>query len=190
MPDPFISELWTSLKAARTHPGIYYLIFTIALSMIAFEAKARQLDLPIFVYGMESLAIISSVLGLIVTTSHYWNSTRSKNVPPLSEPSNSPMPEAQPWGGSINRNDRATKQSPAGATNASRIHLDPGLLVGKPIIRGTRLSVEFIIELLAIGWNETEILENYPGLEPADITACLVYAHDCLTAEKIFPVAA
>ena len=54
-----------------------------------------------------------------------------------------------------------------------RIAIDPAVLVGKPVIRGTRLAVEFIIDLLAQGWPESEILRNYPGLTSHDIQACL-----------------
>ena len=45
-----------------------------------------------------------------------------------------------------------------------RIVVDENILVGKPVVKGTRLGVEFIIDLLAHGWNEEEILQNYPGL--------------------------
>ncbi|GET37604.1 protein of unknown function DUF433 [Microseira wollei NIES-4236] len=55
----------------------------------------------------------------------------------------------------------------------SRITLDPNILVGKPIIKGTRLAVEFIIDLLAQGWTTDEILRNYPGITLEDIQACL-----------------
>ena len=61
-----------------------------------------------------------------------------------------------------------------------RIVLDPSILVGKPIIRGTRLSVEHIIELLANGWSQSEVLASYPALKQSDILACLGYAHACL----------
>ena len=47
----------------------------------------------------------------------------------------------------------------------TRITLNPDILVGKPIIRGTRLAVEFIIDLLAQGWSTDEILRNYPGYQ-------------------------
>ncbi|MFB2919059.1 DUF433 domain-containing protein [Aerosakkonema funiforme] len=57
-----------------------------------------------------------------------------------------------------------------------RIVIDPEILVGKPVIKGTRLAVEFIIELLAQGWSEADILRNYPGLTQEDIKACLSYA--------------
>ncbi len=57
-----------------------------------------------------------------------------------------------------------------------RITVNPEVLVGKPVIRGTRLAVEFIVELLANDWSEAEILANYPGIEHADIRACLAHA--------------
>ncbi|HPH48615.1 MAG TPA: DUF433 domain-containing protein [Methanothrix sp.] len=57
-----------------------------------------------------------------------------------------------------------------------RITLDPKILAGKPVIKGTRLAVEFVIDLLANGWTETEILKNYPRLSREDILACLGYA--------------
>jgi uncharacterized protein (DUF433 family) len=71
-----------------------------------------------------------------------------------------------------------------------RIVLDPESLAGKPIIRGTRLSVEFVIGLLADGWTEKDIRANYPGLVHEDILACLAYARDTLSSEKVFPSAA
>ena len=63
-------------------------------------------------------------------------------------------------------------------TEPARIVLDPLVLAGKPAVRGTRLSVEFIVGLLADGWSEAEILENYPNLQRDDIRACLAYARD------------
>jgi uncharacterized protein (DUF433 family) len=71
-----------------------------------------------------------------------------------------------------------------------RITLDPDVLVGKPVLHGTRLSVEFIIGLMADGWNEGDILENYPGVTHDDLMACLAYARDALSSEKVFPSAA
>lgn len=71
-----------------------------------------------------------------------------------------------------------------------RIVLDPNILSGKPIIRGTRLSVEFVIGLLADGWSEANVLDSYPGLTRDDILACLAYARETLSTEKIFPSAA
>ena len=71
-----------------------------------------------------------------------------------------------------------------------RIVLDPEVLAGKPVIRGTRLSVEFVIGLLAEGWNETDIMTNHSGITHEDIMACLAYARDALSSEKVFPSAA
>jgi uncharacterized protein (DUF433 family) len=71
-----------------------------------------------------------------------------------------------------------------------RIVLDPQILAGKPVIRGARLSVEFVIGLLAEGWSEADIPSNYPGLAHDDIIACLAYARDILTSERVFPTAA
>jgi uncharacterized protein (DUF433 family) len=70
-----------------------------------------------------------------------------------------------------------------------RIVIDPNVLVGKPVVKGTRLAVEFIIELLAEGWTEDDILRNYPGLTHEDVQACLGYASATLKAEKIYPMA-
>lgn len=69
-----------------------------------------------------------------------------------------------------------------------RIVIDPGILAGKPVVKGTRLAVEFIIDLLAQGWSEADILRNYPGLTPDDIRACLAYAGAILKAEKVYPI--
>jgi uncharacterized protein (DUF433 family) len=69
------------------------------------------------------------------------------------------------------------------------IVLDPAVLAGKPVVRGTRLSVEFVIGLMADGWSEADILANYPGLSREGIAACLNYARDLLHSEKVFPAA-
>jgi len=71
----------------------------------------------------------------------------------------------------------------------SRIVLDPDVLAGKPVIRGTRLSVDFVIGLMADGWTEADILRNYPGLTREDLAACLAYARDVLKSEKVYPAA-
>lgn len=75
-------------------------------------------------------------------------------------------------------------------TKHPRITLDPAVLAGKPVIRGTRLSVEFVIGLMADGWMEADIMTNYPGITHADVMACLAYARDTLSSEKVFPSAA
>jgi uncharacterized protein (DUF433 family) len=67
-----------------------------------------------------------------------------------------------------------------------RIVVDPKILVGKPLVKGTRLAVDFILDLLAQGWSHDEILRNYPGLMTEDIHACLAYARDMLRSEKVF----
>jgi uncharacterized protein (DUF433 family) len=72
-------------------------------------------------------------------------------------------------------------------TDLSRIVLDSAVLAGKPVVRGTRLSVDFVIGLLADGWSESEILRDYPGLSHEDITACLAYARETLRSEKVYP---
>jgi len=71
-----------------------------------------------------------------------------------------------------------------------RITIDSGVLVGKPVIRGTRISVEHVIDLLASGWTTEEILRNYPRLTQADILACLNYAGQVLHSERIYPIPA
>ena len=71
---------------------------------------------------------------------------------------------------------------------AERIILDPKVLSGKPIVRGTRISVEFVVNLLANGWSEQQIQDSYPNLTATDIRACLAYAAEVLQAEKVFPL--
>jgi uncharacterized protein (DUF433 family) len=61
-------------------------------------------------------------------------------------------------------------------------------LGGKPVIRGTRLAVEFVLELLGNGWTAEEILRNYPGIEHEDIRACLAYASNALKSERVLPL--
>jgi uncharacterized protein (DUF433 family) len=76
------------------------------------------------------------------------------------------------------------------ATDHPRIAVDPQVLTGKPVIRGTRIAVEFVIGLLAEGWTEADILDAYPGIGHDDVIACLAYARDTLSAERVFPSAA
>ncbi len=68
------------------------------------------------------------------------------------------------------------------------ITIDPKVLTGKPVLKGTRLAVEFIVNLLAQGWSEAQIVENYPGIGQDDIRACLQYAGEVLKSERVFPV--
>jgi uncharacterized protein (DUF433 family) len=69
-----------------------------------------------------------------------------------------------------------------------RITVDPKVLSGKPIIKGTRIAVEFILDLLANGWTTEEILKNYPQLKKEDVMAVLKYAAEILTEEKVYPL--
>ena len=69
------------------------------------------------------------------------------------------------------------------------ITIDPEVLVGKPVVKGTRLSVEFVIGLLSQGWPEAEIVRNYPGITAVQIQACLAYAEEVLKTERVFPIA-
>lgn len=69
----------------------------------------------------------------------------------------------------------------------NRISINPAVLTGKPVIKGTRLAVEFIVELLSQGWSFDEIMESYPPLTKEDIQAALHYATEMLKAEAIFP---
>lgn len=66
------------------------------------------------------------------------------------------------------------------------IHSDPTILAGKPVIRGTRLSVEFIMQLKANGWTEDAILSNYPALSQEMLQASFAYAADCISDESIY----
>ncbi len=69
-----------------------------------------------------------------------------------------------------------------------RITVDPKVLVGKPVIRGTRLAVEFLVELLAEGWSHDDVLRNYPQLTEEDIHAALHYATERLKLERVYPL--
>jgi len=67
-----------------------------------------------------------------------------------------------------------------------RITFNKDILCGKPLIRGLRISVEMILELLAKGATEEEILQDYPHLEPDDLRAALLYAHHMVAQEEVF----
>lgn len=69
-----------------------------------------------------------------------------------------------------------------------RIIVDPKILTGKPVVRGTRISVELVVELLAAGWSHEQILASYPHLSEEDIRACLGYASELLREEKVYPL--
>jgi uncharacterized protein (DUF433 family) len=71
-----------------------------------------------------------------------------------------------------------------------RVEINPEVLAGKPVVKGTRVAVDFVVGLLAEDWTEADILENYPGLTHEDIRACLAYASERLRAEKVYPLKA
>ncbi|MBL7177613.1 MAG: DUF433 domain-containing protein [Desulfobacteraceae bacterium] len=71
-----------------------------------------------------------------------------------------------------------------------RIVLDPKVMVGKPVIRGTRLTVDFILNLLAHGATEKEILTEYKGLTEEDIRACFLFATKALKDTDFMPLVA
>jgi len=70
-----------------------------------------------------------------------------------------------------------------------RISLNPQVMTGKPVIRGTRIPVELIVRMLAQGIPERDILREYPRLQPDDIRAALAYAAQVLAYEDVFPLA-
>jgi uncharacterized protein (DUF433 family) len=69
-----------------------------------------------------------------------------------------------------------------------RIALDPKIMTGKPVIRGTRLTVEYILNLMAHGASDTEILDEYKGLTREDIQACLLFASKSLENTAFMPL--
>ena len=69
-----------------------------------------------------------------------------------------------------------------------RIVVNSEILAGRPVIKGTRISVEFILDLLANGWTTEKILKNYPQLCKEDILAVLKYATEILAEEKVYPL--
>lgn len=68
-----------------------------------------------------------------------------------------------------------------------RIVMDGAVLAGKPTIRGTRISVEFVIDLLARGWQTEDLLKEYGHLTADDVRACLAYASESLQSERVYP---
>lgn len=69
-----------------------------------------------------------------------------------------------------------------------RIVVDPNVMVGKPVVRGTRIPVETIVRMFAAGMSEGEILKEYPRLTQLDVRAALTYAADALANEDVFPL--
>lgn len=69
-----------------------------------------------------------------------------------------------------------------------RIIVDPRILVGKPIVKGTRIAVAMVVDLLAAGWTPQQILDSYPTLSDADLRSCLAYASELLHSEQVYPL--
>jgi uncharacterized protein (DUF433 family) len=67
-----------------------------------------------------------------------------------------------------------------------RIVVDPKVLVGKPVVKGTRMAVEFVVDLLARGWTVEQVLQEYDHPTRDDIQACLAYASELLKSERVY----
>jgi uncharacterized protein (DUF433 family) len=70
------------------------------------------------------------------------------------------------------------------------ISLNPEVMTGKPVIKGTRITVELLLERLGNGWTMEQLLESFPQLSPDSIRACLLYAADSVRNEIIHDIAA
>lgn len=66
-----------------------------------------------------------------------------------------------------------------------RIVIDPDVLVGKPVVKGTRIAVELVIDLLGRGYTIAQVLKQYDHLTAEDVQACLAYAAEVLQSEKV-----
>lgn len=70
------------------------------------------------------------------------------------------------------------------------IHSDPDVLTGKPVVRGTRLAVNFLLELFASGWTTAQVLESYPQLTPEALRAVFAFAAEAMHEESFYAVGA
>jgi|WetSurMetagenome_2_1015567.scaffolds.fasta_scaffold543851_2 uncharacterized protein (DUF433 family) len=70
----------------------------------------------------------------------------------------------------------------------TRIEINPAVLTGKPIIKGTRIPVELIIKLLAQRWTDDQIIAEYPALKKEDIQEALFYAEKLVQNEEVYPI--
>ena len=68
------------------------------------------------------------------------------------------------------------------------IVVDPKVLVGKPVIKGTRIAVELVIDLMARGYSKEQILDQYDHITTEDIQACLAYASETLRSERVYAI--
>ncbi|MDA0744989.1 MAG: DUF433 domain-containing protein [bacterium] len=69
-----------------------------------------------------------------------------------------------------------------------RIVIDPKVLSGKPVIKNTRIAVEFVVDLLGRGWTIDQVLKEYDHLVAEDVQACLAYASEVLKSERVYLV--
>ena len=69
-----------------------------------------------------------------------------------------------------------------------RVTARPDVFGGKPIVRDMRITVELILSLLSQGATQEELLDDYPGLKPDDIRACIAYAHTVIAGDTLAPV--
>jgi uncharacterized protein (DUF433 family) len=69
------------------------------------------------------------------------------------------------------------------------IHSDPEILMGKAVVKGTRLAVDFILGLFAAGWSEQQVLESYPSLTPEALQAVFAFAAECVRDEALYSTA-
>jgi len=68
------------------------------------------------------------------------------------------------------------------------IHSDPDVLLGKPVVKGTRISVDFILGLFSEGWTEDQILENYPTLTKQSLRAIFAFTTECMREESLYAI--
>jgi len=66
------------------------------------------------------------------------------------------------------------------------IHSDPDILSGKPVVKGTRLSVVFLLGLFAEGWTEKQVFDNYPTITPINLQAVFAFTTDCMREESLY----
>jgi uncharacterized protein (DUF433 family) len=92
-----------------------------------------------------------------------------------------------------NKGELSTRSPAAGRWRAfmdwkERIHSDKSILLGKPVIKGTRISVEFIVERLANGWTEQQLLDNYSRLTKEDLQAVFAYVYECIHDSLLYTI--
>jgi uncharacterized protein (DUF433 family) len=68
------------------------------------------------------------------------------------------------------------------------ITVDPAVLAGKPVVRGTRIGVEFLLDLFATGWTREQVIENYPGVTAEALAAVFAYARECVLDGALRPL--